>query len=125
MSDDENTKSIGHDPASAEDYLAQLKWHSLRRRSRPEWASDEPRWKYKITYTKTKTSSWVSRAILVGIIVVLTGYLLYQVIALRSGLAIFLSAVFLLILIILVFAIRDARTRTNKDPDFNSEQKQE
>jgi hypothetical protein len=108
------------DSRLAEDYLAQLEWHRLHRRYRPEWASNEPRWRYKIKYSESPPSSPVLRIMLVGIVIAITGYLLYQIAVFHSGLAIFGSVVFLLILIILFFAIRDAHVLKKRDSDSDS-----
>jgi type IV secretory pathway VirB6-like protein len=103
----------------AEDYLAQVEWqsHHSRRQKDMLGFSNQPASKYKILSTKSSPAPLVARIIVVGGFLAAIGYLLYQAIFLRSGLAIFMGITFLFIGLILFLAARDASISKDRETD--------
>ncbi len=110
-------KGFKPDRTPAEDYLAHLEWHSVHGyRHRPWWTSPEPKWIYKIIYSRHKPSEFIFARIIAGVLcLAVLSALLYGIFILHSGLAIYMGIVFLIILVILFFAIRDARQSSDTD----------
>ncbi len=105
----------------AEDYLDQLNWKGRNVPRRPKagwpwWTSDEPNWKYPPVITRFKVAPLFVRIFVIGGFLAGTGYLLYQAIFLKSGFAVYLTVVFLVIGAILFFAARDG---AKPDDDSN------
>ena len=107
----------------AEDYLRQVEWqsHHTRRQKDMLGFSNQPASKYKTIFAKSSPAPLIARVIVVGGFFAAIGYLLYQAVFLRSGLAIFMGSVFLFIGLILFLAARDAARPKNNDNDNDTD----
>ena len=103
----------------AEDYIDQLQWRAQRRRWVP--VRFEPKWKYKIVYRYPRTTIFeraLGLALLIGIIFIVGSVLLSDLTP--TGAKIFFGSVFGLILLIVVFAVRDvSKNKDNKAEDVD------
>ncbi|MFN8380773.1 MAG: hypothetical protein U0V02_02475 [Anaerolineales bacterium] len=104
------------DFSPAEDYLSQLEWQ----RNHPRRSSlyNEPKWKYKIIYKDNPgTSSYLPLILFSIASIALSIYLLYLIIVKQSEKAFFGLVIFIILAIMLFFAIRDANRSLGDDDD--------
>ena len=94
-----------NNPSSdAEDYLSHLHWHS--RGGHGNSVRYEPKWRYR-QVRRLWNMSPLERFLYIAGFFIGVCVLLYYAIVVRSGLAIFISAVVGMMVVIMVFAVRD------------------
>ena len=104
------------DPSDAEDYLAQIQWKSKITNRRVPWYLI-PNWKYKPILRTDYSKSTFSSIFIVGLFIIIIGYLIYSIIVYQSGEAVFGVIFSILALLVLFFASRDVRKNSNEDDD--------
>lgn len=107
-------KKDSDDFSPAEDYLSQLEWK--RKHPRRSSVYYEPKWKYKIVYKGNPGTSSYWPLILFSVAsVALSIYLLYLIFFKQSEKAVFGLVIFIVLAIMIFFAIRDANRSLGDD----------
>ena len=104
----------------AEDYLAHLHWHD--RGGHGHSVRYEPKWKYKRVYTRWRKENPILGWFYMAGFGIVFAYVLYQSIVMHSGLATYISVVLGLMIIVLYFAVRDAKESKSRSGEDTQEE---
>src|SRR5689334_6091282 len=88
------------DFSPAEDYLAQLEWR-YRHGNRHHSVFYEPKWRYKIVFKNNSRPSTLPLIFFISLIILMMGYILYQILVNHSGQAVFAFIFFGLVVTII------------------------
>ena len=111
------SKNKTPNPSDAEDYLNQLQWKSKNayRRHIPWYLI--PKWKYKPVRREEPGKSNFLSGVIIGLFIIIIGFLFYSSIVNRSPQAIAGLVFGLIVALILFFAIREAQKNSSDDND--------